>query len=37
LPLARSTPAAPALEKAGLTPQNLNSAINNLRKGRTGR
>ena len=26
---------ASALEKAGPTPQNLNSAINNLRKGRT--
>ena len=35
LTLATSTPAASALEKAGLTPQNLNTAINNLRKGRT--
>ena len=35
LALATSTPAASALEKAGLTPQNLNSAINDLRKGRT--
>ena len=35
LALATSTPVASALEKAGLTPRNLNSAINNLRKGRT--
>ncbi len=35
LALATSTPAAAALGKAGLTPQNLNSAINDLRKGRT--
>ncbi len=35
LALATSTPAAAALEKAGVTPQNLNSAINDLRKGRT--
>ncbi|MDP6873605.1 MAG: ATP-dependent chaperone ClpB [Alphaproteobacteria bacterium] len=35
LALATSTPAASALEKAGLTPQNLNSAINEMRKGRT--
>ncbi|MBT4490119.1 MAG: AAA family ATPase, partial [Rhodospirillaceae bacterium] len=35
LALATSTPAAAALEKARLTPQNLNSAINDLRKGRT--
>jgi len=35
LALATSTPVASALEKAGPTPQNLNSAINNLRKGRT--
>ncbi len=35
LALATGTPAAAALEKAGLTPQNLNSAINDLRKGRT--
>jgi ATP-dependent Clp protease ATP-binding subunit ClpB len=34
LALATSTPAAAALETAGLTPQNLNSAINDLRKGR---
>ena len=35
LALATSTPAAAALGKAGLTPQNLNSSINDLRKGRT--
>ncbi|MBT4043804.1 MAG: ATP-dependent chaperone ClpB [Rhodospirillaceae bacterium] len=35
LALATSTPAAATLEKAGVTPQNLNSAINDLRKGRT--
>jgi ATP-dependent Clp protease ATP-binding subunit ClpB len=35
LALATSTPAAAALGKAGLTPQKLNSAINDLRKGRT--
>ncbi|MDA1097772.1 MAG: ATP-dependent chaperone ClpB [Proteobacteria bacterium] len=34
LALATATPAAAALKKAGLTPQNLNNAINNLRKGR---
>ena len=35
LALATSTPAGTALEKAGVTPQNLNTAINELRKGRT--
>jgi len=35
LALATSTPVASALEKAGLTPQDLNSAINEMRKGRT--
>ncbi|NQV59821.1 MAG: ATP-dependent chaperone ClpB [Alphaproteobacteria bacterium] len=35
LALATSTPAASALQTAGLTPQNLNGAINNLRKGRS--
>ncbi len=33
--LAKNTPAATILEKAGLTPQKLNAAINDLRKGRT--
>jgi len=35
LALATSTSVASVLEKAGLTPLNLNSAINNLHKGRT--
>ncbi|MDE0941993.1 MAG: ATP-dependent chaperone ClpB [Alphaproteobacteria bacterium] len=35
LALATSTSAAASLEKSGVTPQNLNSAINDLRKGRT--
>ncbi|MBT4489748.1 MAG: AAA domain-containing protein, partial [Rhodospirillaceae bacterium] len=35
LALAKSTPAASTLEKAGLSPQSLNSAINDMRKGRT--
>ncbi len=35
LALATSTPAVTVLEKAGVTPQNLNTAINDLRKGRT--
>ena len=35
LALATSTPAGAALEKGGVTPQSLNTAINDLRKGRT--
>ncbi len=35
LALAAGTPAAKVLKDAGLTPQGLNSAINDLRKGRT--
>src|SRR5690606_24831905 len=35
LALAQGTAAADALAKAGVTPQSLNSAINQLRKGRT--
>ena len=35
LAMATGTPAAAALEKAGVTPQNLNTAIKNMRKGRT--
>ena len=33
--MATSTPAASAMKNAGATPQNLNSAINDMRKGRT--
>ena len=33
--LTKGTPAADALEKAGVTPQTLNSAIEEVRKGRT--
>ena len=35
LALATGTPSAAILKDAGLTPQNLNSAINDIRKGRT--
>ena len=35
LATATSTPAASAMKKAGVTPQNLNTAINDMRKGRT--
>ena len=35
LALAAGTPAAKILADAGLTPQNLNAAINDIRKGRT--
>jgi len=35
LALAKGTGAAKALNAAGVTPQSLNSAINNIRKGRT--
>ena len=35
LTLSSGTPAARALKDAGVTPQNLNGAINELRKGRT--
>ena len=35
LSLAKGTPAAAVLEKAGVTPQKLNTAINDIRKGRT--
>ncbi|MCB9947394.1 MAG: ATP-dependent chaperone ClpB [Rhodospirillaceae bacterium] len=35
LALSKGTAAAEALKQAGLTPQGLNSAINDLRKGRT--
>jgi ATP-dependent Clp protease ATP-binding subunit ClpB len=35
LSLAKGTPAAAILEKSGATPQKLNTAINDMRKGRT--
>lgn len=35
LTLAKSTPSADILKDAGLTPQGLNAAINDIRKGRT--
>ena len=35
LAMSQATPAAQALKNAGVTPQNLNKAINDLRQGRT--